>query len=170
VALTLAGYCDTDRRLWGLIGEQLEPPHGSAVAVVGVRSVCLSFARRGETVTWTRIGSEQLPWGWRADVADGSALADRGIAFLAERGEDPTLCTAVGNDRVLGDLTGVSPPLDRVVDELRGLYLRSAEEADVRWGFQHRRQWLNPRHWLTTERQARRRLIDLQLNKRLVSL
>jgi hypothetical protein len=172
VVLTLARYSDSDEAVWQRLGEVVRPPLGAVLGVAGQRNACLSFAARNETISWTEVGGKLLTWGYKAEVTGGHALLARGVDFLVARGEEPSACQAVGSHRLLGDINGIVPAVDQVVDELRALYLSSQLEAwGGRWpaGYQPHAPRDNPRWW-SAERRARRRLIGLQLNERLLGM
>jgi hypothetical protein len=163
VAFTIARSVATDDGVWRRIQQLIIPPLGVAAVVVGARGCCLSFARPGEEVNWNFVELEG--WVGRMTAPQGDVLVTRAASFLGGAGQPPDRGAAVGSFRLLGSTAvGGVPAIDRVAHQIRDLYLRSQAEA------------LALRHapgdllFRSCEQRARRRLIGLELNERLMSL
>jgi hypothetical protein len=185
VLFTAARDCDLEPWVWALVVPLVCPPAGSAVTVVGRRSACLSFARRDEPVEWPRgeltasgwlttvAGGDLTASGWVTTVTGGASLESRGVDFLVQRGESRGDCRAMGSHWLLDDPDTRPELLGQLTNQLRRLYLQSALEACA--------ERVPPlpvipdpsardARWKRVERRARRRLIGLHLNQRLLEM
>jgi hypothetical protein len=185
VILAATLLCYNERVLWDCLYDLTGPPQGVAQMVDSPHRLVLSVGSREKPVVWGADGA--FITGTEVD----GALYQHGLRWLRRRGADPETCGAglrewfvrepLDDDRLMAAAAEerLHPEIRSALAAVQAIYARAALEADelcrperatLSFGNHAFITDAQAERWRAVEGQARRRLVTLMGNPRLVGM